>query len=70
MNDMRAVRRRYKQRYEAAAVEVVNEFDELKKMSWSLDLASLDDVEEAKKWIGTVDPNGVTRYPRTAAGIG
>lgn len=38
MNDMRAVRRRYKQRYEAAAVEVVNEFDELKKMSWSLDL--------------------------------
>lgn len=63
MNDMRAVRRRYKQRYEAAAVEVVNEFDELKKMSWSLDLASLNDVEEAKKWIGTVDPNGVTRYP-------
>lgn len=63
MNDMKTVRRRYKQRYEAAAAETVSEFDELNGLSWSLELASSEDVERSTRWIGATDPNGVKRYP-------
>lgn len=63
MNDMKAVRHRYKQRYESAASEVVNAFEELSGLDWSLELASLSDVEMSTKWIGAVDPNGVARHP-------
>jgi hypothetical protein len=63
MNDMKAVRHRYKQRYDFAASEVVGAFDELKSLDWSLEIASLSDVEMSKRWIGAVDPNGVARLP-------
>jgi len=63
MSDMRSVRRRYLQRYSEAADEVVNEFEELNSISWSLELASLGDIEAAKKWEGMVDPYGVVRAP-------
>ncbi|EIL42558.1 hypothetical protein ECO10026_25603, partial [Escherichia coli O26:H11 str. CVM10026] len=63
MNDMKAVRHRYKQRYDFAASEVVGAFDELRSLDWSLEIASLSDVEMSKRWIGAVDPNGVARLP-------
>lgn len=44
MNDMKAVRHRYKQRYDFAASEVVGAFDELKSLDWSLEIASLSDA--------------------------
>jgi hypothetical protein len=32
-------------------------------LDWSLEIASLSDVEMSKRWIGAVDPNGVARLP-------
>lgn len=61
MKDMKEVRRRYKGRYDSAAAETVAGFDELKGIGWSLELASLADVTASKKWVGAIDPNGVTR---------
>jgi hypothetical protein len=61
MSDMREVRRRYKERYEDAATETVNEFEELSNIRWSLELASLSDVQGSRKWAGMTDPNGIKR---------
>ncbi|MHC6323781.1 hypothetical protein [Escherichia coli] len=38
MNDMKAVRHLYKQRYDFAASEVVGAFDELRSLDWSLEI--------------------------------
>lgn len=61
MSDMREVRRRYKERYDNAAQETVEAFEEISSLSWSLELASRADVNESKKWVGVVDPNGIKR---------